>query len=221
MYFYHKLQLEVNVYMQATSDERNVVDIQSSLSDCQNIVDSILAAHAFSGCNTVAHFFSVGKVTIVSKLCTGKELKLLGEYGVHMEDILSESALLIGSCYGFQAMNMTECRIQTWYKTSKSRKTAPPLCDLPPTIEAFAENVKHTHFQTATWLSTMSPDPPDSGPTSYGWERDEVNRLLSPTGIPPAQSEVLKLVRCTSSFVKTCCSEATKQVSDLPDEDFA
>ena len=77
--------------MQATSDERNVVHTQSLLSDCQNIIDSILAAHALSGCDTVAPFFGVQKATIVSKLSAGKELKLLGEYGAHMEDILSES----------------------------------------------------------------------------------------------------------------------------------
>ena len=84
-------------------------------------------------------------------------------------------------------MNMTECRIQIWYnKTSKARKTAAP----------FAENVKCAHFQTATWLLTMSPDPPDG--------REEVNRLLSPigipAGIPPAPLEVLKLVKCTCSL---------------------
>ena len=74
----------------------------------------------------------------------------------------------------------------------------------------------------------MSPDPPDLDSISHGWERDEVNRLLSPTGIPagvpPTPLEVLKLVKCTYSSVAasvSCtvmyCREATKLVSDLPE----
>ena len=118
---------------------------------------------------TLAPFFGLGKTTIVNKLGSGKELKSLGDLEASTEDILVESALLISSCYGFESKDMTECRINSWKsRTSKARKTAPPLCSLPPTHETFSENVKRAHFQSAVWLSAMSPNPPHLDPLSMG-----------------------------------------------------
>ena len=120
---------------------------------------------------TVAPFFGLGKTTIVNKLRSRKELKSLGDLEASTEDILVESALLISSCYGFESKGMTERRINFWKsRTSKARKTAPPLCSLPPTHETFSENVKRAHFQSAVSLSAMSPNPPNLDPTKYGWE---------------------------------------------------
>ena len=101
VYFYHKLGLDTKVYIQATNDERDVLDIGSSIINCQNIIPSVLSAHAPSGCDTVALFFGLGKPTIVNKLRSGKELKSLGDLEAFTEDIWVESALLICICYRF------------------------------------------------------------------------------------------------------------------------
>ena len=101
VYFYHKLGLDTKVYIQTTNDERDVLDIDSSIINCQNIIPSVLSAHAPSGCDTVAPFFGLGKPTIVNKLRSGKELKSLGDLEAFTEDILVESALLICICYRF------------------------------------------------------------------------------------------------------------------------
>ena len=82
---------------------------------------------------------------------------------------------------------------------------------LPPTHKSFSKNVKRAHFQSATWYSTMSPHPPNLDTTLYGWERDEVNKILHPIGIPdgiaPAAAEVLNLIKCTCSSSKPCSSK--------------
>ena len=118
------------MYMQATSDERDVLGDGSSIINCQNIIPTVLSSHALSGYDTVAPFFGLGKTIIVNKLCSGKELKSLGDLEA---SILVKSALLISSFYRFESKGMTECRINSWYsRTSKARKTAPPLCSLPP-----------------------------------------------------------------------------------------
>ena len=66
---------------------------------------------------------------------------------------------------------------------------------LPPTHEAFIENIKRAHFQAIIWYSTLEASPPDIDPTLYGWQRDMENRILSPVGLPdniaPAPEEVL------------------------------
>ena len=103
VYFYHKLGLDIKVYMQATSDERDVLDIGSSIIICRNIIPSVLSAHALSDCDTFASFFGLGKTTIVNKHRSGKELKTLGDLEAFPENILVESALLIRSCYGSRA----------------------------------------------------------------------------------------------------------------------
>ena len=164
---------------------KDVLDIGPSVINCRNIIPSVLSAHALSGCDTVAPFFGLGKTNIVNKLRNGKELKSLGDLEASTEDILVESALLISSCYGFESKDMTECRINSWYRrTSKARKTAPPLCTLLPTHETFSENVKRAHFQSAVSLSAMSQNPPNLYPTKYRWEQDEINEVLCLIGIP-------------------------------------
>ena len=56
VYFYHKLGLDTKVYMQATSDERDVLDASSSI-NCRNIIPSVLSAHALSGCDSCTIFW--------------------------------------------------------------------------------------------------------------------------------------------------------------------
>ena len=65
---------------------------------------------------------------------------------------------------------MTDCSIQLWIqKASRVRKSALPLKTLPPTDEAFTENVKRAILQIIIWYSTMEADPPDIDPTLYGY----------------------------------------------------
>ena len=128
----------------------------------------------------------------------GEELKLLGNTEACIDEVENETATLISSSYGFETNNTTDCRINSWYqKTSKARKSAPLLRTLPPTHEAFTENVKRAHFQVATWYSTMNPHPPNLDPSFYGWVCEEISKILCPVGIPdgisPAPPEVLNL----------------------------
>ena len=147
-----------------------------------------------------------------------KELKLLGNTEACIDEVVNETATLISSYYGFETNNMTDCRINSWYqKTSKARKSAPFLQTLPPTHEAFRENIKCAHFQVATWYSTMNLHPPNLDPTFYGWVHDETNKILCPVGIPegvlPAPAEVLNLIKCNCSFNKPCSSKRCTCVS--------
>ena len=133
---------------------------------------------------------------------------------------VEQATLFISDCYGFQSNSMTDCRIQSWYqKTSKARKTAPLLQTLPPTDEAFKENVKRAILQIRQWYATMEPNPPDVN--LYGRLKDTVNRILVavslPEGVSPAPDEILNMLKCGCSSTSPCstkrCSCSSAQVS--------
>ena len=78
--------------------------------------------------------------------------------------------------------------------------SAPKLCSLPPTTEAFVENVKRAHYQVCQWMSASGGDLDSVDPRNYGFEEDTQNKMLLPVNISPgtayAPDYILKLIRC-------------------------
>jgi len=79
------------------------------------------------------------------------------------------------------------------------------LCGLPPTTEAFEQNVYRAHFQVAQWHSALSGNPPPLNAVDCRWEAVETNKCRIPRnmaeGVPYAPEQILKLVKCS------CASE--------------
>ena len=98
------------------------------------------------------------------------------------------------------------CGWQRW--ENKNTRQMPKLQSLPPTSEAFLENVKRAHLQTCIWKSALEQDPPDIDATSFGWSKDlhptSLNPVMMPDDIPPAPAFVLKLICCGCSSQKPC-----------------
>ena len=92
--------------------------------------------------------------------------------------------------------------------------TTPKLKALPPTTEAFEENVKRAHLQTCIWKAALDEDPPDLDPANFGWIRDDSNKSLTPVTVPcgvqPAPPDFLKLIRCGD---QTCSSRRCRCAS--------
>jgi hypothetical protein len=88
--------------------------------------------------------------------------------------LLKEAAVFMTACYGVKGqakMSIFEGHGKVWLR-GMGRKTgtkAPELRSLQPLREAFKENVKRAHIQTAFWKSA----PPALDLAEYGWERDE------------------------------------------------
>ena len=84
------------------------------------------------------------------------------------------------------------------------------LQSLPPTTEAFTQNVYCSHFQTAIWKSANQCDPPEMDPCNYGWVRSETMQTLDPEtlreNVPLAPAEVLEMIRCACSTDNLCLS---------------
>ena len=96
-----------------------------------------------------------------------------------------------------------------WFsKVSRSKDTAPNLCSLPPTSEAFEQNVARAHLQfVAIWLHALDPNTPVLDPTYYGWSQEERSTALSPTTVPQtslAPTGLLKLIKCSCRSEMPC-----------------
>ena len=95
---------------------------------------------------------------------------------------------------------MLNARLTTWAGKTGRQVSKPRFRSLPPTTEAFVENVKRDHRQASTWRSAKEEDPPELDVEKYGWIKDDVNGSLAPTTITEAVNlapdSVLKLIRC-------------------------
>ena len=125
--------------------------------------------------------------------------------------VIEQATLFMTACYGQKCDTMSNARLTAWAaKTDKGQVSTPRLCSLPPTTEAFVENVKRAHYQASIWRSAKEEDPPELDVEKYGWKKDDVNRSLVPTTIPEAVNlapdSVLKLIRCGCQSGTSCNS---------------
>jgi len=249
LHFYQTENLNCNIIMESTSRDRKVVDIRLTVEKHKEIIPHLLAAHAVSGCDTVAQYWGIGKGTAVKKLQAGYKLVLLGETNAPTADVIQEASVFIAACYGHTNIStMTDVRYKVWKaKMSKVNViSAPKLMSLPPTDDAFKLNVLRAHFQVATWKNASEGNPPTLDPLDYGWTKDIINKALSPTMLPSnilsAPDYILKLVRCNCANCSSarcscasarlpctmfcqcdgsaeCCNEHTKEMEQIPSDE--
>ena len=99
-YYYTHSNLKCNLLMEGTSPKRAVIDIAATAKAHAGIVPQLLAAHALSGCDTVAYMWGIGKATVVKLLLKGLRLDKLGEVNAQMDDIVAEATMFAAACYG-------------------------------------------------------------------------------------------------------------------------
>ena len=122
--------------------KRNVIDIGASAKKHAIIVPQLLAAHALTGCDTVAYMFGVGKATVLKVLLAGKLFYKLGDPVAIVEEVIDEATEFVGACYGSKTQeSISKVRYHIWAKRTSSKKITktPRLKSLPPTSESLAE----------------------------------------------------------------------------------
>ena len=215
---FHYLQhgLNLPMVMESPIKERNVIDICATVQKHQDIIPAILAGHALSGCDTVAACFGVGKGKMLKVLKSGIPVNIIGNIQADWFDVMEQATKFTAACYGqSKATSMSEARVNMWTaRIGRPGMThAPKLASLPPTTEAFSENVKRAHLQTFIWKHALQLHPQKLEPTEYGWIKDESAKSLQPTTVPAdtplAPSSILKLIRCT------CSSETPASLQDV------
>lgn len=203
--------------MSSPLKERAVVDIRATAEAHSDIADDLLAIHRLSGADTVASLHGIGKATVIKVSKTGRfSLSKVGDVTADMKSVEAQATNFICAAYGKitqSCTSMTECRVKMWHsKTGKSGASSVKLCSLPPTSDAFIENVHRGHLQVAVWKAALQESPPNMDPTKYGWELDH-ERILQPRTVPSgtlsAPPEILQLIRCscqTSRCRTAACS---------------
>ena len=120
----------------------------------RSIIPGLPAAHALSGCDTVPTYFGIGKGTVLKNLIAAlNSLSLFGRLDAPLSDIVDQATKFIDTCCGNRVggKTMSDIRYKIWTtKFGNTSTSTPKRQALPPTTEAFMENVKRSHLQTGT-----------------------------------------------------------------------
>ena len=81
---------------------------------------------------------------------------------------------------------MTDVCYKVW--VSKTRQKGAclffKLKAIPPTLEAFKENIKRAHLQACIWKAALGDEPPNLDPLRFGWVKDDLAKSLSAVPLP-------------------------------------
>ncbi len=210
LHHYHQAGLDVPLII--IPQGRAIVDIKTTLSKHSQIVGNLWPAHAILGCDTVASYYGLGKGSVIKVLKAGYELSAIGNIDAPFQQVLDQGTAFISACYGIkESMDMSQTRLLVWgKKNGKGHMSSPKLAALPPTKEAFIENVKRAHFQAMLWRNLNINLPPALNPEEFGWKRDSCNRLPIPTNLPEdaklVPDYILEMIRCGCKSETPCNS---------------
>ena len=179
---------------------RAVIDINATVDLHRDIIPDLLAAHGLTGCDTVATYFGIGKAAVLRVLASGVHaLTYVVDTSRILSEITAQATPFILASYGqTKCTSLTGAHQKMW-----AMKVGQCMASLPPTNEAFNENVARAHLQVEVWRNALQPDPPAIDPTAFGWSLEEAFKTLIPTTLPSdtplAPDDLLKPVRCSCS----------------------
>ena len=210
VYYYLSEKLQSSLTMQSPIHGRSCIDVKETARKHSTIVPELLALHALTGCDSVAATYGVGKTKAIAVARKGYTLDQLGKPLANIVEVTEQATAFMGACYGVTTptSSMTKIRQKLWAQKTGKSTAAPKLCSLPPTTEAFEQNVRRAHHQVAQWYSALSGDLPPLAAVEHGWEADDTNKCLIPRnmedGVPYAPEHILKLVRCGCTSERAC-----------------
>ena len=129
LYHYMKESLTSPMFMSSPVQRRSLIDIKGAVQIHQSIIPDLPAAHALSGCDTVATYFGIGKGTVLKNLIAApNSLSQLGCLNAQLADVIDQSTQFIGACYGnrIKEKTMSDIRYRIWAtKFGNGTTTAP------------------------------------------------------------------------------------------------
>ena len=138
-------------------------------------------------------------------------MSLLGVIDSPIEAVIAQATKFISACYGQYSTSesMSETRWRVWAsKTGRTSAVPTKLCSLPPTSEAFKENVKRAHHQAIMWRSLEDSNLPELDVEMYGWVKDSKLKTLQPVLLPInvklAPESVMRMIRCGCKSENPC-----------------
>ena len=155
VYFFSRKQLQSSMTMESPIHGRSCIYIKETARQHDAIIPAILPLHALTGCDSVAATYGLGKTKAITVARKGYTLDLLGQPMAAIDKVVKQATVFIATCYGLKTpcSSMTDCRQQQWAQKIGKSSAAPKLCSLPPTTEAFEQNVHRAHHQVALWYT--------------------------------------------------------------------
>ena len=214
LFFCNTGDISSTVLMTSPVEGRSFLDIKASVQTYSQIIPDLLAAHALTGCDTVASPHSIGKMTALkvlkSQTCRLDQLGQIQQGQPLSAAAESQSVAFVLACYGQgSCRSLTEARQRTWTKKiAQRRASAPQLSSLPPTDEALRQNILRAQLQVAIWRHALDPHPPDLDVMLHGWSRrdgtDTLHPVTVPEGVPLIPQELLQLIKCSCQADRPC-----------------
>jgi hypothetical protein len=117
LFFYLSEKLESSMTMQSPINGRSSIDIKETAHKHADIVPSILALHALTGCDSLAATYGVGKTTAIAVARKGHTLGQLGQPTADIIEVVKQSTAFMAACYGCKtpSSSMTECHQRSGY----------------------------------------------------------------------------------------------------------
>ena len=192
-----------------------VHEIRQALSLTPTAIDSLLAFHAITGCDTVSFLVGHSKKSAWKVFISdGHLLKDLGR-GELTEEVVRDAEKFVCKVYNVSEVNScNEARVVLFCKCKTQD-------ELPPTTDALHFHIQRAHYQSMIWRQASEPNPPLPSPTTMGWRMENgqlVPILTSLAPIPDACQEIVSCgctkgcisQRCTCKKSKLMCSGACR-----------
>ena len=162
-----------------------------------DLVDTLLAFHAVTGCDSVSQFSGHCKKTALA-VFKQHHTDLIGiGKGSLAENIATSTEKLICKIYGVPEVDTCNKARVNWFCMGRTQET------LPPTSDAAKFHIMRSHHQASVWNQAHSPYPDLPTVTEMGWML--APRLLSLPPIPKACSEITSC-GCTKGCLSQRCS---------------
>ena len=117
LHFYIDQSLSTTVFREGAGSNRNVIGIRKTAEKQKNVLLSLLAAHALSGCDNVPKLYGLGKKSVCS-LLQKYLLQHLGEASADISDVIQEEKTFIAPHSGItNTANMSEISFLKCFKT--------------------------------------------------------------------------------------------------------
>jgi hypothetical protein len=89
---------DAEIYIQDFNDDKNIISVNKTVEKHKDLIPSLIALHAISGCDTVPMMFGIGKVKALSAV-KKFPLLLLGKEDANIDEVLKEAKQFVAQCY--------------------------------------------------------------------------------------------------------------------------
>ena len=87
-----------NLYMDTFTEDNKLININKSVHNNKEIIPSLIAMHALSGCDSVPMMFGIGKAKALKAL-KNVPLKSIGDINADLEEVMNEGFTFVANCY--------------------------------------------------------------------------------------------------------------------------